>query len=277
MLKANAHKYPVSAMCKVLQVSRNTYYYEAKQKTDESELTTAIIDIFKASRNNYETRKIKQELARKDMIASRCRIGRIMKQEGLVSTYTTAQFHPQKDTCNESKIANVVNREFNEQPYRNVVVSDLTDVRVGINWNYICVLVDLFNREIIGYSAGPHKTASLVKQAFMTVGGSLKNINIFHTDRGNEFKNQLIEETLEAFDITRSLSHKGCPYDNAVAEATFKIIKTEFVKNQTFMNLDALKLYLADYVNWFNNHRIHSSLGYLTPVEYRMNNLKKVV
>lgn len=56
--------------------------------------------------------------------------------------------------------------------------------------------MDLFNGEIIGYSAGPHKTAKLVKQAFMTVNGSLKNIDIFHTDRGNEFKNQLIEETL---------------------------------------------------------------------------------
>ena len=277
MIKANAHKYSVSAMCKVLKISRSTYYYEAKQKADESGLTAAITDIFKTSRNNYGTRKIKWELAKRDMIVSRRRIGRIMKQEGLVSIYTTAQYHPQKDTCNESKTANVVNREFDEQPYRNVVVSDLTYVRVGMNWNYICVLVDLCNREIIGYSAGPHKTAKLVKQAFMTVSDSLEKINIFHTDRGNEFKNQLIEETLEAFDITRSLSHKGCPYDNAVAEATFKIIKTEFVKNQTFENLDALKLQLADYVNWFNNHRLHSSLGYLTPVEYRENNLKKVV
>ena len=277
MIKANAHKYSVSAMCKVLKISRSSYYYEAKQKADESELTAAIIDIFKASRNNYGTRKIKRELAKRNMIVSRRRIGRIMKQEGLVSTYTTAQFHPQKDTCNESKIENVVNRKFDEQPYRNVVVSDLTYVRVGMNWNYICVLVDLFNREIIGYSAGAHKSAKIVKQAFMTVNGSLENINIFHTDRGNEFKNQLIEETLESFNIIRSLSHKGCPYDNAVAEATFKIIKTEFVKNQTFTNLDALKLQLADYVNWFNNRRIHSSLGYLTPAEYRKNNLKKVV
>lgn len=90
-------------------------------------------------------------------------------------------------------------------------------------------------------------------------------------------KISLLKETLDAFDITRYLSRKGCPYDNAVAEATFKIIKTEFVKNQTFTNLNALKLQLADYVNWFNNHRIHFSLGYLTPVEYQMNNLKKVV
>ena len=200
-----------------------------------------------------------------------------MKQEGFVSHYTIAQFKPQKDTCNESKVANLVDRQFKEQPYRNVVVSDLTYVRVGTNWNYICVLIDLFNREIIGYSAGLHKTASLVKQAFQTVSGNLKDIHIFHTDRGNEFKNKLIDETLDAFEIERSLSHKGCPYDNAVAEATFKIIKTEFVRHQSYKNIRHLQLQLSDYVNWFNNHRIHSSLGYMTPVEYRVNTLKKVV
>lgn len=212
-----------------------------------------------------------------DITVSRRKIGKIMKQEGLVSTYTTAQFRPQKDSCNESKVENIVDRHFNDQPYRNVVVSDLTYVRVGTSWNYICVLVDLFNREIIGYSAGQHKTASLVKQAFRSVSGSLDEIQIFHTDRGSEFKNQLIDETLKPFEIKRSLSHKGCPYDNAVAEATFKIIKTEFVKNQTFNNLYHLQLELSDYVNWFNNHRIHSSLGYLTPVEFRRNTLKNIV
>ena len=77
-------------------------------------MTAAIIDIFKANRNNYGTRKIKHGLAKRNMIASRRRIGRMMKQEGLVSTYTTTRFHPQKDTCNESKAANVVNRQLDE-------------------------------------------------------------------------------------------------------------------------------------------------------------------
>lgn len=107
--------------------------------------------------------------------------------------------------------------------------------------------------------------------------GNLKEIQLFHTDRGNEFKNAVIEEILDAFDIKRSLSHKGCPYDNAVAEATFKIIKTEFIWNETFHNLNELRLKLWDYVNWYNNHRIHSSLKYQTPVQYRKNSLKKVV
>lgn len=277
MIKANAYKYSVSAMCRVLQVNRSTYYYEAKKKPDESSLVSDITDIFKASRNNYGTRKIKKELQKKGKQVSRRRIGRIMKQEGLVSNYTTAQFKPQKGRCKESKAENVLNRQFNEQSYRNVVVSDLTYVKVGKQWNYICVLVDLFNREIIGYSAGEHKTAELVKQAFMSVEGKLSDIHIFHTDRGNEFKNQTIEELLEAFDMERSLSHKGCPYDNAVAEATFKIIKTEFIWNERFHTLEELKLKLWDYVNWYNHHRIHSSLNYQTPVQFRENNLKKIV
>ena len=139
------------------------------------------------------------------------------------------------------------------------------------------MLVDLFNREIIGYSAGEQKTAELVTQALRSVEGNLSDIHIFHTDQGNEFKNGTIEGVLETFGIERSLSHKGCPYDNAVAEATFKIIKTEFVWNETFADLEELKLKLWDYVHWYNHHWIHSSLGYLTPVQYRENNLKKVV
>ena len=277
MIKANAHKYPVSAMCRVLQVNRSTYYYETKQKLDESRLASGITEIFRAGRNNYGTRKIKKELMNTGKQVSRRRIGRIMKREGLVSNYTTAQFKPQKDTCNESKTENILNRQFDGQGYRNVVISDLTYVRVGMNRNYICVLVDLYNREIMGYSAGEHKTAELVKAAFQSVEGSLEEIRLFHTDRGNEFKNRTIGELPKTFHIERSLSHKGCPYDNAVAEAAFKIIKTEFVWNETFADLTELKLKLWDYVHWYNHHRIHSSLGYQTPVQYRQNNLKKVV
>ena len=98
-------------------------------------------------------------------------------------------------------------------------------------------------------------------------------IQIFHVDRGSECKNQIIEEILEGFEIQRSLSQKGCPYDNAVAEATYKIIKTEFVDNQ----MDELEIKFADYVNWFSGHRIHSSLGYRTPSEYQRNTLKNFV
>jgi transposase InsO family protein len=194
-----------------------------------------------------------------------------MKEEGLVSKYTVAQFKPHKTTCNNSEQINDQEEEF------AVVVSDLTYVRVNQRWHYICVLIDLYNREIIGYSAGLHKDASLVYKAFASVKGDLRRIQLFHTDRGSEFKNKLIDDALEAFHIRRSLSLKGCPYDNAVAEATFKTIKTEFVKGCSFDSLAHLTRELHDYVHWFNNIRIHGTLGYLSPIEYKLEHLKKAV
>ena len=115
----------------------------------------------------------------------RRRMGHIMKQEGLVSNYTVSQYKSHIAKCNEEKIENIVNRHFDEQPHLNVFVSDLTYVRVGNRWYYLCVLIDLFNREIIGYSSRPNEDAALVKKAFGTVQTNLSQIKIFHTDRGN--------------------------------------------------------------------------------------------
>ena len=260
-------------MCKVLQIPRSTYYYEAKERDNqEEELTKLVVKIFKDSRNIYGQRKIKVELQKLGWQVSRRRIGRIMKEQGLVSKYTVAQFKPVKSTVNESETKNVLNREFNQDKELKVVVSDLTYVRVAQKWHYICFLTDLFNREIIGYSAGPHKTAALVQRAFASIPYNLNQIELFHTDRGSEFKNQLIDDALEAFGIERSLSEKGSPYDNAVAEAMFKTIKTEFINGTVFPCQQALDLELFDYVNWFNNIRTHESLNYLTPAEYKLLN-----
>jgi putative transposase len=262
-------------MCDVLQLARSTYYYEAKTRDQQAnqELTRQVIKIFKDSRSIYGQRKIKKELEKQTKQVSRRRIGRIMKEQGLVSKYTITQFKPHKASCNESPVGNTLNRKFHQERELKVVVSDLTYVRVQQKWRYICVLVDLYNREIIGYSSGPNKDAQLVYQALTTVKSDLSQLELFHTDRGNEFKNKLIDEALKAFHIKRSLSHKGTPYDNAVAEATFKPIKTEFINGRVFPSQHVLDLELFDYVNWFNNIRIHDSLDYQTPTEYKLQHL----
>jgi transposase InsO family protein len=196
-----------------------------------------------------------------------------MKIRSLCSAYSKSKYIVHKESCNESPVPNELNRQFNDHSEYAAVVSDLTYVRVNCKWNYICPLVDLLNREIIGCSAGQRKDANLVVNAFATVHTDLGRIQMFHTDRGSEFNNQMIDEVLDAFHIRRSLSLKGCPYDNAVAEFTFKIFKTKFVYDQNFESLEKLKLELADYVNWFNNFRIHGSLGYLSPKEFEAQNL----
>lgn len=253
-------------MCNILNISRALVYYKRKSKRIDIDLENQIIKIFKESRNNYGSRKIKVELQKLGYQISLRRIGKYMDLNGLVSNYTVKQYKVHRIKCNEDKIEN---REFDREEKVDVIVSDLTYVNVQGKWNYICLILDLYNREIIGYSAGKNKTAELVYKAFSKTQYNLENINIFHTDRGNEFKNKLIENLLTTFNIKRSLSNKGTPYDNAVAEATYKIIKTEFAFNRIFESFQELEIELFDDVNWYNNIRIHGSLDYKSPISYR--------
>ncbi|MBJ8031685.1 IS3 family transposase [Bacillus cereus group sp. N21] len=126
----------ISAMCNVLQLSRATYYYEAKQAQDTvDELSPLVKEIFRESRQNYGTRKIKVELKKLGYVISRRRIGRIMQNQGLVSNYTIVQFKPKRICCNEENISNELHRQFNQQEELAVVVSNLTYVRVNKKWN----------------------------------------------------------------------------------------------------------------------------------------------
>lgn len=262
-------------MCRILGINRSLVYYHLNRQSTpeclekEELLVKEIKTIFNISRNNYGTRKIKAELNKKDIIASRRKISRIMKTEGLVSNYTVKQYRVEKNKCNEKAIPNEIDRQFDQRDTLEAIVSDLTYVKVGNKWNYVCIIIDLNNREIIGYAAGEKKDANLVKEAIYSIRHPLNKVKIFHTDRGREFDNKSIDEILNIFKIKRSLSKKGSPYDNAVAESTNKSMKIEFIYQRKFKNLNQLKLELAEYVYWYNNKRVHGSLGYNSPNEFR--------
>lgn len=253
-------------MCKLLGISRSLIYYQRKNKREDIELENYIIRIFKESKNNYGSRKIKVELQKLGYQVSLRRIRKYMNLNGLVSNYTVKQFKVHKSTCNEEKIENKVNREFNRKEKLDVVVSDLTYVNVQGKWNYICLIIDLFNREIIGYAAGKNKNAELVYKAFGRIKTNLNNINIFHTDRGNEFKNKIIDEVLITFNIDRSLSKKGCPYDNACIESFHSLIKKEEIYRNTYRTFEEANMAIFKYIEgWYNRKRLHSSINYMTP------------
>lgn len=232
-------------------------------------LEDKIQQIFSANRRAYGTRKIKHKLAEEGLIVSRRKIGEIMRKLGLVSSYVKHKPQSRKHSCNEENLPNLLNRQFERETTLDVVVSDLTYVSINGRWCYICLLVDLWNREIIGWSVDRRKDAKLVRAAFSRIPYSLSRINVFHTDRGSEFRNQLIEDVIATFGIKRSLSRKGTPLDNAVIESTNHILKTEFIYQHQFTSLAELETELFDYVYWYNHKRIHSTIGYLSPIAYR--------
>ena len=132
----------------------------------------------------------------------------------------------------------------------------------------MCPLVDLADRGIVGHSAGRTRDASLVLGAFATFDFPLTDVQVFHTDRGGEFDNTRIDELLDVFDIKRSLSRKGNPYDNAVVESTNRLLKKELVYRNHYTTIEQLRHDLNDYVWWSDNQRLHSTLGYRSPKEF---------
>lgn len=256
-------------MCRYFAIPRSLYYYKPVTPPKDQALRESIKQIFHQSRQTYGARKIQRQLQDRGIQVSRKKVRQLMDEEGLISVYQVAKYRLQKSTCNQAKTENIVGRSFDERKRLEVVVSDLTYVRVQGRWCYVCIILDLHNREVIGYSAGPRKTKDLVYEALLRISYPLNLIDIYHTDRGKEFDNQLIEQALQTFGITRSLSRPGNPYDNAVMEAFNKILKKEFVRGRTFESIHQLKLELFDYIHWYNNQRIHGSLGYVSPIEYK--------
>lgn len=149
-------------MCDLLEISKATFYRshvakkdrKAKQKT----ITEPVIKLFNENRQSYGWRRIKVGLLKQRGIdASRSLIRRIMKDNFLISTYQEKNFKASKSKKVEHQINNVLNREFNDREAYEYVVSDLTYVRVNNAWNYVCLITDLSNREIIGWSVGQIK------------------------------------------------------------------------------------------------------------------------
>ena len=166
-------------------------------------------------------------------------------------------------------LPNIVAREFDGRAPRTHIVSGPACVRVGSKWNCVCLPVDPCSRETAGHAAGGRKDARPVKPAFATAAFPLAGIRAFRADGGGEFDDIPIDDLLGAFGIERSLSGRGCPYDDAVDESTNKMLKAELAYGESFSTLHGLQVKLNDYVHWYNHFRLHSKLGYVSPVESR--------
>lgn len=247
-IAANEGRCPISAQRGLLGVARPTCC--SMRSRPGRPAAPAVVAARAASEGRYGSRKIKASPGRSGVTVSRRRVCRIMGENGLASAYGRKRFKVRPGAVSEADVPDVA-------------------VRVGASWNYASLLVDPCSREIVGHSAGPGKDARLVKSAFATLSFPISDIEIFHTDRGSEFDNAEIVPMLEAFGIERSLSAKGRPCDNAVDESTNRILKAELVHRETFGTTRGLRAKLSDYVHWYDNFRIHSTLGCMSPVEFR--------
>ena len=191
-----------------------------------------------------------------------------MKAKGMASSYSRARYRPHPAKPNDGPAPNLSAREFDGYKPHTHLASDPAYVMVGNSWAYVCLPGDLANREIAGHSVGVRHDPELVLAAFATLRFPLGDIEVLHTDRGGEFAGERIERMLDVFGITRSLSRPGTPYDNAVVESTDRLIKKELIYANTYTSVEQLRSDVNRYVWWYNHQRLHSTLGYMSPMEF---------
>ena len=177
-------------MCKLLDIPRSSLYYNRnknlkKKKFNDHYLTDLIKKYLKTVETTMVQERLKQNQLNQAILSVKEELD-VMQENGLVSSYTVKQYKVHHSTCNNDNIENRINRNFNQEERMKVVVSDLTYVNVGGKWNYICLMLDLYNREIVGYAAGKNKNAKLVEKALYSIKYDLRKIDLFHSDYAEE-------------------------------------------------------------------------------------------
>lgn len=271
-MAANARRCPVSAQRRIPGVPRSAYCrmpaHPPRPKAPDP-IGPDVPGAFEASRGGCGARRLKVALERAGIAASRRGICRIMREDGLSSACSGRAPKGGGRPVRPPSAENVLSRSFDGRAPRARVAADLACVRAGGSWRCVRLLVDLCNREIVGCSCGRRKDARLVEAAFPNVAFPLAAIEVFHSDRGPEFCNGDVDALLSTFGIERPVSRPGNPCDNAVAESTSRVLERELVRGRAFPSEDRLRTELFDWVNRYNDCRLHSTLGYMTPAGFR--------
>lgn len=276
LLKHEGH--PVSLCCELLAVSPSGFYDWRKRppsnrQIKNGEIKAKILNIFSDSRKTYGSPRIKAALERTGDLVGKDRVARLMKEEGLEARRKKA-FRPKTTINNPSdkKSERVFKIEETEVTKLNQVwVSDLTYIPTLEGFSYLVTVMDLFNREIIGWDLSDsmearHTTKALGRALANTEGKP--NELIFHSDQGVQYCSGELRQRLELMEMIQSMSRKGNCYDNAYAESFFHTLKNELAEKIFATKEDARKA-IFEYIEcWYNTKRLHSSLEYMSPKEY---------
>ncbi len=281
--------YPVEKMCKYLKVSKSSYYYWTKNKklTSPSKEKTLFLDrrikfVFEDNKQIYGSYRIQKVLEKEGLIYARSYIWKRMKILGLKSILRRKYVITTDSNHCLPLAKNIINRDFKSQEIGKKWVSDITYIRVNSDWMYLTTIIDLADRKVVGWSLSEDMTTEKTTLKAWTQARKTRNIKsdfIFHSDRGVQYAAKKMTSIFNFnAKITQSMSRKGNCWDNAVAESFFKTIKHEWIYRFRYQSYNQLYLSIEDYIKWYNTNRLHSSLGYLTPLEMEIklnNNLKK--
>jgi transposase InsO family protein len=193
-----------------------------------------------------------------------------MRAAGLVCK-TKRKFKATTNSKHNLAVAdNLLDRQFTVQQPNQAYVGDITYIHTQEGWLYLAVVIDLYSRQVVGWSMAEHMRTSLVNDALLMAIWKRKPPKglLWHSDRGSQYAATSHRKILKQFGIRQSMSRKGNCWDNAVAESFFHTLKTELIHHQTFRNREEAKQAVFEYIEvFYNRERLHSANGYLSPVD----------
>jgi putative transposase len=275
-IAAHAVEFSIVVMCRVLRASRSGYYaWYARSESNRSVENRRLVDrirmVHRKSRMTYGSPRVHRQLVLDGESCSRGRIERLMSANG-IRAKQKREFAPTTDSKHDLPVAeNVLGREFGVSEPNRVWVSDITYIPTDEGWLYLAGVLDLCSRTAVGWSMSESLERRLVMDALGMAYRRRRPSRglIHHSDRGSQYASDDYRNLVKDYGMQMSMSRKGDCWDNAPMESFFGTLKKELVHHRRYRSREEAKRDIFDYIEiFYNRERLHSSLGYLSPLEY---------
>ncbi|MBD5095091.1 MAG: IS3 family transposase [Subdoligranulum sp.] len=272
LYRKNEHQYSVHELCEALGVARGTFYNHilrradrSKQDEEQTQLMLQVRQIFDDSEQRYGAEKIRVKLSENGINVSKKRIAAIMQELELYSVRSDAKKQFQRKQ--QAKKQNLLKQEFLAEAPNQIWVSDITYFKVKNYYVYLCMILDLYSRKIVGWRVSRHMSTNLATTTFKHAfkdRGMPQNL-IFHSDRGSQYSSNTFINLLQQYNVKQSFSRTARPHDNAVAETFFATFKREEAYRKDYTSEQHFRKSVEQYILFYNETRPHQTLNFQTP------------
>lgn len=276
----HAHLFPITKMSEVFGVSRSGYYSwmgrsRSKRANQNKRLREAICRVWESSNKKYGSPRIHRQLVAEGWDVSRPRIARLMAAMGIASRIRRKWVKTTDSNHQWPVAANLLDRNFFPENLSRVWVSDITYIRCETGWLYLTTVMDLGDRQILGWSLSDRMSAGETSIAALEQALNRRRPGddlLYHSDQGVPYACEEFTKILDKHNITQSMSRKGNCWDNAPAESFFKTLKYELDRPDHYQSYRHARAAIFEFIEiWYNRKRLHSTLDYQTPVQAEQN------
>ena len=274
-MKVNRADYPVATMCRLLGVSTSGFYAwlkrpESARARRDAELADKVEAIHARSRGTYGAPRIHAELRAEGEQVGRKRVARLMKARGLVGASRRKGCRTTSRDESARPAPDLVERAFAAEAPDRLWVADITYVPTWEGFLYLAVVLDVFSRRIVGWAMASHLRTELVLAALnMALWQRQPEAVVHHSDQGCQYTSLAFSQRCEEAGVRPSRGSVGDCFDNAMAESFFATLECELLDRSTFRTRAEAERAIFEFIEgWYNPHRRHSSLGYLSPISF---------